>query len=188
LEDKNEKHHIKEIKMKKITTLFLVLTGFFMFSTGVAAQSRMHFSKNKNMRRPAQGRLLTLLQAKQDELKITDEQIQKIKDHTFAMEEKAVQQRNSMNLLRLEQKKFMQDIKNRDYTKIKALLSQSSENRVNNFISRLKAQEEIRNILTPEQREAVKELAKNRFQRQRPQFQSRFQRQPTRDFHRRFRR
>lgn len=174
--------------MKKITTIFLVLAGFFMFSTGIAAQSRMRSLKSKHMRRPAQGRLLSLLQAKQDELKITDEQIQKIKDHKLAMEEKAVQHKNSMNLQRQELKKLMQDKESHDLTKIKALLSQSAENRVDHFIARLKAQEEIHNILTPEQLEAVKELSKNRFRQQRPQFHNRYQRQPARNTHRRFRR
>jgi Spy/CpxP family protein refolding chaperone len=174
--------------MKKITTIFLVLAAFFMFSTGVAAQSRMRPTQSKNIRRPAQGRLLTILQTKQDELKITDEQIQKIKEHTLAMEEKAVQQRNSMNVQRLELKKLMLDKENWDLSKIKALLSQSAENRVDHFISRLKAQEEIRNILSPEQLEAVKELTRYRFQRQRPHSQNRFQRQPARSFNRRFRR
>ena len=185
--------------MKKITTLFLVLAGFFMFSTGVAAQSRMRPTRSKNMRRPAQGRLLTILQTRQEELKITDAQIQKIKDHTLAMEEIAVQHRNSMNVQHLELKNLMQGKENRDLAKIKALLSQGAENRVDHFVSRLKAQEEIHNILTPEQLEAVKEMTNHRLlreqphfrsrsSRQRPQSKNRFQRQPARSFTRRFRR
>lgn len=182
--------------MKRITTLILILAGFFLFSIGVAAQARLRTPRSQNMRRPAQGRLLAVLQAKQEELKITDEQIQQLKDHKLAMEEKAVQHRNAMNIQRLELKKLMLDKENRDLTKIRALLSQGAEYRVDHFISRLKSQEEALNILTLEQREAVKELTKNRIRQQGSQFRGRFSRQPrhsfqrppARSFDRRFRR
>ena len=56
----------------------------------------------------------------------------------------------------------MQDRENLDYAKIKAALSKSADNRHEMFIHKLKVREEIGNVLTPEQRDALKEMGKDR--------------------------
>jgi Spy/CpxP family protein refolding chaperone len=70
--------------------------------------------------------------------------------------------KNENNLLHLELRKLMQDRENLDYDKIRAVLSKSSAAREEMFIERLKLKDEISNILTPEQREALKAKAKDR--------------------------
>jgi len=176
----------KEIKMKKITTVFLMVSGMLLFTAGTFAQSREDIYKQREfMRQRAtmqprgtirqrgmigqrgvmgqrgiigqrQGRLLAILYARQDELKITDEQLEKIKSLTLKMEEDMIQSKNDMNTQQFELKKLMMERKNRDYEKIKSLMSKTSDMRHDMFIQRMKNRDEILNLLTEEQQEALK--------------------------------
>ncbi len=103
-----------------------------------------------------QGRLLTILYARQDELKITDNQLEKIKSLTLRMEEDMIQYKNNMNSQQFELKKLMMDRKNRDYEKTKSLMSRTSDMRHDMFIQRMKNRDEILNVLTEEQQDALK--------------------------------
>jgi len=57
----------------------------------------------------------------------------------------------------------MLDKENLDYEKIKEVLSKASNSRKEMFIERLKLRREIDNILTPEQREALKKMREESF-------------------------
>jgi len=103
-----------------------------------------------------QGRLFAILYARQDELKITDEQLEKIKSLTLKMEEVMIQSKNDMNSQQFELKKLMMERENRDYEKIKSLMSRTSDIRQDMFIQRIKNRDEILNVLTEEQQEALK--------------------------------
>jgi len=171
--------------MKKITTVFLMVSGMLLFTAGTFAQSREDIYKQREfMRQRAtmqprgtmrqrgiigqrgivgqrgtigqrQGRLLAILYARQDELKITDKQLEKIKSLTLKMEEDMIQSKNDINTQQFELKKLMMDRKNRDYEKTKSLMSRTSDMRHDMFIQRMKNRDEILNVLTEEQQEAL---------------------------------
>lgn len=107
-------------------------------------------------------RILSVLRANQEELNITDEQIEQIQNLVFSQQEMAIQMKKDSALQRLELQKLMQDKENLDYEKIKAVLSKASAVRQEMFIQRLKQREEITRILTPEQNEALKALIQDR--------------------------
>jgi hypothetical protein len=199
----------KEIKMKKITTVFLMVSGMLLFAAGSFAQPREDMFKQREFMRQRstmqprgtmrqksligqrgivgqrgiigqrgvmgqrgmigqrgivgqrgligqrQGRLLAILYARQDELKITDNQLEKIKSLTLKMEEDMIQYKNNMNSQQFELKKLMLDRENRDYEKTKSLMSRTSDMRHDMFIQRMKNRDEILNVLTEEQQKAL---------------------------------
>ena len=147
--------------MKKVTTIFLMFAGIFVFLGSSLAQPRQGAIGERSFRRPRQGRILMILKAKQEELNITDEQLEKIKNLQFKQEEVMVANKNKMNELRLEVKKLMLD-ETRDYEKIQGVLSKISASRNEMFVTRLKHKEEVHAVLTPEQKEALKALAIDR--------------------------
>ncbi len=101
-------------------------------------------------------RILAVLKANQEVLGVTEEQIKQIQNLIFSHQEKAIKMKNEIALQRLELQKLMQDKENLDYEKIRAVLSKVSATRQAMFIQRLKQREEINNILTAEQQEALK--------------------------------
>ncbi len=179
--------------MKKITTVFLMVSGMLLFAAGTFAQSHEDIYKQREfMRQRAtmqprgtmrqrgvigqrgtmdqrQGRLFAILYARQDELKITDEQLEKIKSLTLKMEEAMIQSKNDMNSQQFELKKLMMERGNRDYEKIKSLMRGTSDIRQGMFIQRIKNRDEILNVLTEEQQNALKTGYRN-FASQRQSF------------------
>ena len=155
--------------MKKaiiLTVIFSVLILFTASSFAEPQQRMIRRGKGFAHRSPA--RILTVLKAKQKELKITDSQIEKIKNLAFSFEEKMIKMRSDNSLQRLELRKLFQDRENLDYDKIKAALTKASTVRHDMVIERLKMREEIGKILTPEQREALKSMQKDRMEERRP--------------------
>ena len=106
------------------------------------------------------GRILGILKANIEELGITDEQVEQVRSLVFSFHEKSLEMRHESGMNRLEIQKLLQERENLDYTRIKAVLSKTSTVRNELYIDRLKLREEISNVLTPEQREALKDLAK----------------------------
>ncbi len=141
-------------------------------------QNRM-MSANRGFDRP-HTRILAVLKANQEELNITDEQIEQVQNLVFSFQEQSLKKRNEMGLNRLELQKLMQDRENLDYDKIKAILSETSAARNEMFIERLKLKEKINNVLTPEQRDVIKDKARkgmrNRARDLRDRMQRRFPR------------
>ncbi|UCC38964.1 MAG: Spy/CpxP family protein refolding chaperone [Candidatus Aminicenantes bacterium] len=149
--------------MKKIITLSVIFSFLILFAASSFAQPQHRMMRRgKNFANRAPARILSVLKAKKKELKITDSQIEKIKSLTFSFEEKMIKMRSNCSLQRLEIKKLFQDRENLDYDKIKAALSKASSGRHDMVIERLKLREEIGKILTPEQREAIKSMQKDR--------------------------
>ena len=151
--------------MKKGLMFSVIISVAVLFTASSLAQPFQDMRRGhrgQRMMRRAPGRILMVLKANQKELNITDDQIEKIKNLMDSSEEKMVEMQNANNLIQLELKKLLQDRENLDYDKIKATLSKASSNRHDMFIQRLKVREEINNILTPEQRDALKEMGKDR--------------------------
>jgi len=164
--------------MKKGLTLAVIFSVLVLFVASSFAQPQRQMMRGKRTFDRSHNRILAVIKANQEELKITDDQIEKIKNLGFSFQEKAIKMKNENNLLRLELQKLMQDRDNLDYDKIKAVLSKSSAFRQEMFIERLKLKDEINNILTPEQREALKAKAKDRLRGEMRPMRDRMQRFP----------
>lgn len=151
--------------MKKGMTFSIIFSVMILFATSVLAQPQRRMMRGKGLIDRAPSRILRILETNQKELKITDSQLEKIRNLFFSLEEKMIQMRSNSSLQRLELRKLLQDKDNLDYEKIRAALSKASKIRQDIFIERLKTRKEIENILTPEQREAIKAMRKERLKR-----------------------
>ena len=148
--------------MKKSKTVAVIFSVLVLFVAADFAQPRRGMMRAERTLDRSPHRILAVLKANQEELNITDEQIEQIKNLIFSYQEKAIQMKNESELQRLELQKLIQDRENLDYEKIKAVLSRASAARHEIFIQRLKQREEINKILTPEQQDALKALAMDR--------------------------
>lgn len=165
--------------MKKGMTSCVVFSVMILFAAGAFAQLQGKMMRGKGMIHKSPSRILHVLKANQKELNITDSQLEKIKNLVFSFEEKMIQMKSDGSLQRLELRKLLEDRENQNYEKIRATLSKASNIRNDMFIERLKLRDEIGNILTPEQRDALKAMQKDRLKERRPfQRGDRFQRFP----------
>jgi Spy/CpxP family protein refolding chaperone len=159
------KKNREEVKMKKAMTFSVVFSILILFAaTSFAEPQQRIIRRGKGLAVRSPARILTVLRAKQKELKITDSQLDKIKNIAFSFQEKMIRMRSDSSLQRLEMRKLFQDRENLDYDKIKAALSKVSSVRHDMVIKSLKIREEIGKILTPEQREALKSMRKDRLE------------------------
>jgi len=135
----------------------MVIFSFLVLSVASSfAQPQQKMTRAKRTFDRSQNRILAVLKANQDELNIADEQIEQVQNLVFSFKEKTIKRTSENSLIRLELQKLMQDRENLDYDKIKAILSKTSAARNEMFIEGLKLREEINNVLTQEQREALK--------------------------------
>ncbi len=146
--------------MKKTTTITILSLGFFLFAATLSASPQMTRLRDRGLMRPDSERLLNVLKEKQDEFKITDEQLEKIAELTFQMEDKALKLRSDIAHTQLELRRQMREMENRDYEKIKSLFLKSAELRADMVINRITLRDDIKSILTPEQSAALKEMAR----------------------------
>jgi len=164
--------------MKKGMTYLVFFSLLILFVASSFAQQPQRMMRANRTFDRTHDRILVVLKTHQEELGITDNQLEQIQDLVFSHQEKMLKMKNDLALQHLELQKLMQDRDNLDYDKIKAILSKTSTARTEMFIDRLKQRDEINKILTPEQRDALKAMAKEGFGR-------RFQ--PMRDRGQRFR-
>jgi len=146
--------------MKKGLTAVIIFSFLALSVANSFAQPQQRMTRAKRTFDRSQNRILGVLKANQEELNISDEQIEQIQNLAFSFKEKSLKMRNENSLSQLELQKLMQDRENLDYDKIEAILSKTSSARNDMFIEGLKLREEISNVLTPEQREALKAKAK----------------------------
>jgi Spy/CpxP family protein refolding chaperone len=151
---------IQEAKMKKSLTILIVFSFFVLSVANGFAQPQQRLPREKRPFVRSQNRILIVLKANQEELNISDEQIEQIQHLVFSFKEKSLKKRNAASLDRLELQKLMQDKENLDYGKIEAILAKTSAAKNEMVIEGLKLREEIGNVLTPEQQEALKAKAK----------------------------
>jgi Spy/CpxP family protein refolding chaperone len=143
--------------MKKVLALTLIISFSVLSVAVVFAQPQQRIIRTRRALDSPQNRILGVLKTNQEELGITDEQIEQIQDLVFSYKEKAIAMQSENSLNRLELQRLMQDRENLDYGKITAILSKTSASRNEMFVEALKLREKINNVLTPEQREALKE-------------------------------
>ena len=146
--------------MKKGLTL-IVIFSFLALSVATSfAQPQQRATRSKRSFDRPQNRILGVLKANQDELNITDEQLEQVQNLLFSFKEKMIKMKGEQSLSRLDLQKLMKDRENLDYGKIKAVLAETSAARNEMFIEGLKLREEINKVLTPEQRETIKAKAR----------------------------
>ncbi len=153
--------------MKKTLTVFAMIAVIVLFAVDGFAQPFQGRRGRRDRMNHSPSRILRVLKANQKDLKITDDQLKAIEDLTYSFEEKMIDAEAEDSKHRLEFHKLMQDRENLDYAKIKEALSKSSAFRNDMLIERLKLQDEIAKVLTPEQNEALKSMRQERFKERR---------------------
>ncbi len=154
-------------KLKILTPVILIIflsTG--LFSQGFYGNHQKVFSKKSRARFMSPMRLYRVLSLYKDKLNVTDNQLEKIKSLGFYLEEKQVKLTNANRTLRL---KLREELANEkvNYNAVKEIMSKISQNRTELFIERLKAKEEIKKILTPEQLSKIREYMMRRMKERR---------------------
>lgn len=171
--------------MKKIITALAVLSVVLLFTADGFAQHRPGMGRGKAHMQRSPSRILHVLKAQQEELKVTDDQLKKIENIVFSFEEQQIAMKSQADSNRLEMKKLMSDKDNIDYDQVKSAFVKAAEHRAEMFISRLKLHDEVKMVLTPEQQEALKSMRIERFKEGRDfRGRRRFERHPR--FHQRF--
>ena len=151
--------------MRKTALILLIFAGVLAVSAVVVSQSPLKGHQAREFTRPEHGRFLMVLNARKEELKITDEQLVQIKDLQMKLEEKRVEHQNNANTGRMELKKWHMDTEKRDYNDLRTLLNKSAQARTDMLISQMQLRDQINNVLTEEQREALSAINRNRMGR-----------------------
>jgi len=149
--------------MRKTLTVLAIFAIVGLFAVDSFAQSFQGRRTGRARLNRSSTRILRVLKANQEELKITDDQLKGVEDLTYSFEEKKIEARSEAGKIHLELRKLMQDRGNVDYAKLKDALSKASEHKHNMVIDGLKLKDEIDKILTPEQKEALKSMRQERF-------------------------
>ena len=149
--------------MKKTLTLIAIFTVIVLFAAAGFAQTFQGRRGSRDRMNQSPSRILRVLKANQEDLKITDDQLKAIEDLTYSFEEKRISAKAESSKNRLELRKLMQDRENLDYAKLKEALSKTSEQRHDMVIDGLKLKDEIAKVLTPEQKKALKSMQQERF-------------------------
>jgi len=144
--------------MSKLNRFLIVISTIVFLSVVLYSQSFLGGEKGPRMMNPSPFHMFMMLKAKQMEINISDNQMSKIKNKVFALEDKIVPLKNQENLNRLEMKKLMMVEQKKDYNKLKAVMTKMSEIRNTIFIETLKTMDDIKAVLTPQQQ---KELEKD---------------------------
>ncbi len=148
--------------MKKAKSILMTVAALFLFTQMVAAQRGPDQRRGRGFTKPRSGQLLMVLKSQQERLGLTEEQLAEIKELGLQMEEKNISLRNELNIQQLELKKAMLDPENRDYSQIQAVLTNIAQIRTDMTVARMKHQDAVRNVLTPEQKEALQKLGRAR--------------------------
>ncbi len=152
--------------MKRAKLPIILLVMVFLTSS-VFAQPFMKGMRGKGLRKHSPERIYFILKAKQKELNVTDSQLEKIKNLVFSFEEKMITAKNEISKNRLGLKKLLMDEEELNYGRIKAILTEMSNYKQNIFIERLKLRKAIKDILTPEQHDALKRMVEERLKERR---------------------
>jgi Spy/CpxP family protein refolding chaperone len=143
----------------------ILISALLVFTVSLTAQPRMGRRQGRQFTRPRSGGLLMVLKAKQQELNVTDDQLARITDLQEKLEKQSVEHRNAMNTQRLELRQGMRDKENIDFEELKAQLSKNAQARIDFQITKMKLQAEIANVLTDEQKAALKTMRQDRIRR-----------------------
>jgi len=151
--------------MKKQNILVTISFLLVLLPVGAVAQARRPLMQGRRLRRdirtPHIG-LMAVLETNQEELKITDEQLEKVRSLMDSHREDSIKMEADLELKRLELGKLMRPDQKRDYAEIESRMEAASAVRQNMMIERMKNRDAIMGVFTPEQNEAMKTLFKQR--------------------------
>ena len=153
--------------MKKVMTVLSIFAIVGLFVANCSAQPFQSRRLGTMWMNQAPSRILRVLKANQEDLKVTEDQLKAIEDLTYSFEEKKIEARSETSKQRLELRKIMEDRENLDYGQLRVALSKASEHRHDMLIEGLKLRDEIGKILTPEQKDALKSIRQERFKSRR---------------------
>lgn len=175
----------KEKKMKKTWTVFVILSALLLFAADSSAQPVPGMRQDRAHMQRSPSRILFIIKAHKEELKVSDEQLKQVEDIVFSFEEQQIAMQSQASSNRLALRKLMSDRENIDFAQIKTAFVKAAEHRADMFISRLKLRDEVTKVLTPEQQGALKSMREERF-KDRRDFRDRreFDRHPR--FHEKF--
>jgi len=129
-------------------------------------------SRLRRSGRPFSFLKLAFLRSHQDEIGISDEQIDRVKELTFELEELRINQKHKTAENRLELKKLMSREK-RDYTRIEILMNETAKRRNQALVEGMKIREQIKEVFTPEQMEDLRRAARRELPRRLPRLRYR---------------
>ena len=150
----------------------LALGAFLVLLTaGSFAQPRTQMMRSRHFMRHTPMLMLKMLKANQEKLNIADEQLDKVQALMDNFHEKMIKSRSQNELQRMELQKLFRTDQKKDYDKIKAQMAKLSDMRHDMIIERMKHREEVMNVFTQEQQDAIKAMFKDRIGKRRPFFQ-----------------
>ncbi len=122
------------------------------------------FGGRRGMRRPrpfSARPLVSIALRSHEELKLTDDQIKRLKDIRDAFSKKSVKQRAEMKTRRIDLKRAL-DTEKIDLADVEKKIREISNMRVDLRIARLKAIQEGKSVLTAEQQKQLSKIARKR--------------------------
>ena len=122
------------------------------------------FGGRRGMRRPqpfSARPLVSIALRSHEELKLTDDQIKRLKDIRDAFSKKSVKQRAEMKIRRIDLKRAL-DAEKIDLADVEKKIREVSNMRVDLRIARLKAIQEGKSVLNAEQQKQLSKIARKR--------------------------
>ncbi len=148
--------------MKK---MMIVLIGILTLILNIDAARQGRGRGYDGHKGPDGMRMMRMIEMHGETLGLSDQQKKEITTLCTANAEHQVALTNKNNLLQLEMDKLMSAEK-RDYAKIKTIMNQMGENRVEKRLNSLKIREKMMTVLTPEQRKLMAEQFGSRMGRE----------------------
>jgi len=145
------------MKQKIIQALLFAVIIIFLgaaFAHAQTPQQRAPRAKwTKHWKSPVRAYLI--LKRYKDNLQLTDDQLARLKEISFSLEEKILALRQQNEKLFLEMKKLI-DSETPDYTAIEENVKKRAANRAVIIVESLKAREEVNAVLTEDQLKKIK--------------------------------
>jgi len=154
------------MKKKAIKILLLSIMVVFLgasFAQAQTPQMTVHRVKAaRHWKSPV--RSYFLLKEYKEALNLTDDQLSRLKEISFSLEEKLLTLRQKNQILLLEMKKLI-DNETPDYAAIEKNVKARAANRAVIIVESLKAKEEAMNVFTEDQIKKIKKFKQARFMR-----------------------
>lgn len=157
--------------MKIRTAAITVSVLMILLSTGAFGQVRRPLMREHRLQsdmKTPHTRFLTAVEANREELKITDEQLEKVRSLMDSNRENSIKMEADLRLIRLELGRLMRRDQKKDYAEIESRMEAASTVRRNMMIERMKNRDAIMEVFTPEQHEAMKILFNQRREQRAP--------------------
>ncbi len=155
-------------KKVKLTT-FIVIVLFLsvgIFAQGMMGSQSMMKNKRGMMMMKSHSPMIIYKVAKlnQAELKITDNQLKKLKELAYSWEKQNLDFKSYVMNQRLKLKELM-DTDKPNYNAIRSIMNKINTAKTDYFINGLKLKESVKSILSQQQIDSIKTMIKNRMKK-----------------------